>query len=261
MHTKESLMKQLEELNIKKDGTLLVHSSYKSLGEVEGRADTVLDALSEYMKDGLLVLPAHTWDIINKENPVFDVKNTPTNVGILTELFRKRDGVHRSEHPTHSVSALGEGAEEFVADEYKRETPCARDSVYGKLVDRNAQVLLVGVDFKRNTYIHGVEEWIDIPGRVSDNYDQLYSVLHSGEKVSVPSRRHFGLSWSEHFWKVEDMLIEAGSLYKGKLGDATVFVDDAAHTTELLTELLTANPDLFSDNEPLEEEWRTFFQK
>src|SRR5699024_7549757 len=115
MHTKESLMKQLEELNIRKEGTLLVHSSYKSLGEVEGGPDTVLDALSEYMKDGLLVLPTHTWEYINKDNPVFDVKNSPTNVGILTELFRKREGVIRSEHPTHSVAALGKDAEAFVA--------------------------------------------------------------------------------------------------------------------------------------------------
>lgn len=261
MHTKESLMKQLEELKIKKEGTLLVHSSYKSLGEVEGGPDTVLDALSEYMKDGLLVLPTHTWEYINKDNPVFDVKNSPTNVGILTELFRKREGVIRSEHPTHSVAALGKDAEAFVAGEYKHETPCARESVYGKLVDRHAQVLLLGVDFKRNTYIHGVEEWIDIPGRITDTHEQLFSILHTGEKVEVPSRRHYGLSWSEHFWKVEELLMEEGSLYKGKLGDDTVLVDDAAKTTELLTELLQANPDLFSDNEPLEEKWRTFFHK
>ncbi|GAA0359461.1 AAC(3)-VI family aminoglycoside N-acetyltransferase [Alkalibacterium iburiense] len=261
MHTKESLMKQLEELKIKKEGTLLVHSSYKSLGVVEGGPDTVLDALSEYMKDGLLVLPTHTWEYINKDNPVFDVKNSPTNVGILTELFRKREGVIRSEHPTHSVAALGKDAEAFVAGEYKHETPCARESVYGKLVDRHAQVLLLGVDFKRNTYIHGVEEWIDIPERVTDTHEQLFSILHTGEKVEVPSRRHYGLSWSEHFWKVEELLMEEGSLYKGKLGDATVLVDDAAKTTELLTELLQANPDLFSDNEPLEEKWRTFFHK
>ena len=33
--------------------------SMKSIGEVEGRADTVLDALIEYFKDGLLLLPTH----------------------------------------------------------------------------------------------------------------------------------------------------------------------------------------------------------
>ena len=41
MHTKESLMRDLKRLGINPRGTLLVHSSYKSIGDVEGRADTV----------------------------------------------------------------------------------------------------------------------------------------------------------------------------------------------------------------------------
>lgn len=36
MHTIESLMKQLEQLSIDSKGTLLVHSSMKSMGPVEG---------------------------------------------------------------------------------------------------------------------------------------------------------------------------------------------------------------------------------
>lgn len=74
MHTKQSLMDQLESAGIDQHGTVLMHSSMKSIGEVEGGADTVLDALSEYMKDGLLVLPTHTWSSINKDNPKFYVE-------------------------------------------------------------------------------------------------------------------------------------------------------------------------------------------
>lgn len=90
MHTTTSLMKQLQELGIDPRGTILVHSSLKSVGEVEGGANTVLDALSEYMKDGLLVLPTHTWAYINADNPRFFVQDSPSCVGILPELFRKR---------------------------------------------------------------------------------------------------------------------------------------------------------------------------
>lgn len=261
MHTKETLINDLTDLNVDPEGTLLVHSSYKSIGEVAGGPDTVLDSLSEYMKDGLLVLPTHTWEYINKENPVFDVNESPSNVGILTEKFRKRDHVYRSEHPTHSVGALGQDAQSFTEGEYKHETPCARDSVWGKLVDRNAEILLVGVDLTKNTYIHGIEEWLDIPGRVTDTHEDLYSVLHTGEKVHVPSRRHYGLSWSDHFWKVEDILLEEGAMKKGTFGDAVVRVVDAKKTAALLTEMLQANPDLFSDNEPLTDEWRYYFRK
>lgn len=42
MHTKTGLFEQLKALEINPSGTLLVHSSLKSIGEVQGGADTVL---------------------------------------------------------------------------------------------------------------------------------------------------------------------------------------------------------------------------
>jgi len=253
MHTKESLMEQLQTLGIDPAGTLLVHSSLKSMGPIEGGADTVLDAYEEYMKDGLLVLPSHTWSYINASNPKFYVEESPSCIGILPELFRKRPGVIRSWHPTHSVAALGKDAAEFTADDHRFDTPCARGSSWGKLLDRKATILLVGVDLRRNTFIHGVEEWADVPGRLTDGHELLYTVLPDGTEIPVPSRRHCGLSWSEHFWKVDEVLERKGVMRKGRLGDAVVRVCDAAGVAEVITSMLKVNPDLFSDNEPLAE--------
>lgn len=252
MYKKEDLLRQLEDMKIDRNGTLLIHSSMKSIGPVEGGADTVLDVFSEYMKDGLLVLPTHTWSYINAENPKFYVDKSPSCVGILTELFRKRPGVVRSLHPTHSVAALGKDAKEFVAGDEKWDTPCARNSVWGKLLDRKAQIMLLGVDLRRNTFMHGVEEWVDIPGRLTDYHEQLYTVLPDGTEILVPSRRHCGLPWSEHFWKVDNLFLKTGVMYLGKFGDAQVRICDTVKLTELLMDMLKADPDLFSDNEPLD---------
>ncbi|MEW4431260.1 AAC(3) family N-acetyltransferase [Paenibacillus pabuli] len=254
MHTQQSLFDQLHRLGIDGRSTLLVHSSMKSMGEVEGGADTVLDVFTDYMKDGLLVLPTHTWSTINASNPMFHVESSPCCVGILPELFRKRPGVVRSWHPTHSVAAIGQDAVAFTKDDHLYDTPCARGSAWGKLLDRKATILLVGVDLKRNTFIHGVEEWVDIPGRLTDEHEQLYTVLPDGTEISVPSRRHCGLSWSEHFWKVDEVLQRKGAMRQGKLGDAVVRVCDAAMVEEIITAMLRANPDLFSDNLPLAKE-------
>ncbi|KOR76013.1 AAC(3) family N-acetyltransferase [Paenibacillus solani] len=252
MHTTGSLMKQLEQLGIDHNGTLLVHSSMKSMGAVEGGAEAVLDAFTAYMKDGLLVLPTHTWSYINADNPRFYVDQSPSCVGILPELFRKRPGVIRSLHPTHSVAALGEDAAAFTDDDHHFDTPCARGSAWEKLLDRKATILLVGVDLRRNTFIHGVEEWVDISGRLTDDHQMLYTVLPDGTEISVPSRRHCGLSWSEHFWKVDEVLESRGAMRKGMLGDAEVRVCDAAKVAEVITDMLQDNPDLFSDNNPLD---------
>jgi aminoglycoside 3-N-acetyltransferase len=253
MHTKSSLLEQLHHLGIDREGTLLMHSSMKSIGAVEGGADTVLDALSEYMKEGLLVLPTHTWSYINTENPKFYVEDSPSCVGILPEIFRKRAGVVRSWHPTHSVAALGKDAAEFTAGDERFDTPCARGSAWGKLLDRQATIILVGCDLRRNTFIHGIEEWCDIPGRLSDGHQPLVTVLADGTEISVPSRRHCGQRWSEHFWKVDHVLEESGAMKKASWGDAEVRVCDTVRLTEVLSSMLHDNPDLFSDNEPLPE--------
>lgn len=260
MYTYQDLVRDLENLRIDAKGTILVHSSMKSIGPVEGGADTVLNALMDYMKDGLLLLPTHTWAEINTRNPYFYVDKTPSHVGILTELFRKRPGVVRSWHPTHSVAAYGKEAAEFVAGEEKFDTPCARDSVYGKLLDRKGVILLIGVDHRRNTFIHGVEEWVDIPGRLTDHHKQLYTVLPNGTILSTPQRRHVG-AVSEHYWKVDELLEEYGAVYKGKLGDATVRVCDTVKLTKILTVLLQIDPDLFSDNNPIRPETLKSFRE
>lgn len=251
MHTYESLFAQLEAMGIDRKGTLLVHSSMKSIGEVDGGADTVLDVLSDYMKDGLLVLPTHTWSTVKAEAPRFYVESSKTCVGILTEMFRNRPGVIRSWHPTHSVAALGRDAEEFVAGEELHDTPCARESVYGKLLDRKGTIMLIGVDLRRNTFMHGVEEWADIPGRLTDSHEQLITILPDGREIVVPSRRHCGKSWSQHYWKVDDVFLQRGVMFLGQFGDAETRICDTVKLTDLLMDMLRVEPEMLSDNEEL----------
>ena len=78
MYTKNSLLQDIEKMGINPQGTLLIHSSMKSIGLVEESADTVLDAWSEYMRDGLLIFPTHTWKQIGKETMTFDSRSLPS---------------------------------------------------------------------------------------------------------------------------------------------------------------------------------------
>ena len=115
MYTARQLVSQLRKMNIPRDGTLLVHSSFKSMGEIKGGAQTVIDALCEYMADGLLVMPTHSWDTVNPENPVFDPVSTPSCTGVLGRLLLEREGAVRTVHPTHSLAVWGRDAAEFAA--------------------------------------------------------------------------------------------------------------------------------------------------
>ena len=111
MYTKEELKQQLRNVGLTGKETILIHSSMKAIGEVEGGADIVLDAWMEYFAEGLLLLPTHTWANVNAQHPVYDYRNTPSCVGLLTNLFRQREGVVRSLHPTHSLAGYGKNAD------------------------------------------------------------------------------------------------------------------------------------------------------
>ena len=250
MYTKEQLMAHMAEMGINPRGTLLVHSSMKSIGQVEGGADTVLDALSEYMKEGLLIFPTHTWRQINLDNPVFNAATEPTCVGLLTNMFMKRPGVFRSLHPTHSVAALGAEAEEYVKGEEKATTPCPRNGCWGRLYDRKAQILMLGVKLNRYTYLHSVEEWADVPDRLTEKPHMLYTVLPDGKTVPAPQHRHSGAK-SEYFVKMDEVFLESGAMTIGRFGDAECRLCDAVRTADVTLKLLEEDMNLFGTPDPV----------
>lgn len=263
LHTKESLITDLKNSGINPRGTLLVHSSAKKVGECENRGDTIIDAFIEYMQDGLLVFPTHTWDAVTKDgfdengvpvgkNNVYDPVNMPSCVGVLTNLFLKRDGVIRSLHPTHSVAAIGKDAVDFTSGEELTRSPCSRSGCYGKLYDRKAQVLFLGCDLSKNTFLHGVEEWNDIPNRLTDKPQEIYIQLDN-KRIFCPQRRHHfdGGDVSENYIKAENVFIEKGAAVYCKIGSAHSVLCDAVKMADIISERLKEKPDLFADNTPL----------
>ena len=157
MHNESTLISDIKNAGIDPNGTLLIHSSMKSVGTVEGGADTVLNAFIHFMKDGLLLFPTHSWDENSLKDGIYDPKTEPSNVGILPNLFMKKEGAVRSLHPTHSVTAIGKRAVDYTHRDDEVVTPCPWKGCFGGLYDEDAQILFLGVSLKRNTFIHSLE--------------------------------------------------------------------------------------------------------
>ncbi|NLJ74306.1 MAG: AAC(3) family N-acetyltransferase [Firmicutes bacterium] len=257
MYTKQDLLEHIEAIGVEPEDTLLIHSSMKAIGEVENGADTVLDAFIEYLADGLLIFPTHTWRQMNNEYNVFDVVNEPSCVGILTNLFMKRPGVIRSWHPTHSVAALGRDAAQYTAGEERFDTPCPREGCWGKLYDRDAKILFLGASTTRNTIIHGVEEWANIPNRLTEGHQYFKILTPDGRLIDRPMKRHSSPvpDISQHYGKLEEPLLHIGAAKKGKIGDAVSVLIEVVPMVDLTMEFLRRDPDLFIDNEPIPKEW------
>jgi aminoglycoside 3-N-acetyltransferase len=258
MHTKQSIIRDLQGFGIETSDTLLIHSSMKAIGEVEGGADTVLDAFIEYMKEGLLIFPTHTWAQMNEEYRVFHVATEPSCIGVLTNLFLKRPGVIRSYHPTHSVAAHGKDAAEYSSGEEFSDTPCPRTGCWGKLYDRKAKILFLGCSPKKNTYLHGVEEWNQIENRLTDFYRPYQIMTPQGNLIDRPMRGHHNPigDISQNYDKMMAPFLHHGIAKEGYIGDAKCYLCDAVGMAELTSSYLQRDPDLFLTGDPVPEEWK-----
>jgi aminoglycoside 3-N-acetyltransferase len=99
---------ELLSVGVRQGGVLLVHSSLSAMGHVIGGAETVIQGLLEALgPEGTLLMPALSYEIVTPERSTFDVRRTPSNVGIIPEYFRTRPGTRRSVHPTHSACGVG----------------------------------------------------------------------------------------------------------------------------------------------------------
>ena len=157
---------------IKPGDDILIHSSFKSLGYVEGGIKTLIDALVSYLGDrGTLLFPALSYASVNdpKSNFTFDILNTPVCVGAIPEFFRRYDGVVRSMHPTHSVSALGYRQKEYTERHYLDNEPVGENSPFRILSHFGGKVLMLGCGTRCNTSMHGVEEMARVPYVLSDD--------------------------------------------------------------------------------------------
>ena len=150
--TKSDLMRGFRDLGLQGGDIVFVHSALSTLGYVEGGADALIDALLETVgPEGTVVMPTFG------TSGVFDRDRSPTGLGTVPEVFRRREGVFRSLHPTASVAARGAKAEEIVRDHIRAETAHGEDTPYKRIADSGGYVMLIGVDQDRSTMLHSVE--------------------------------------------------------------------------------------------------------
>ncbi len=241
MITSENVRQLLDGLNIKHTDKVTIHCSLKSIGEIENGADGLIDAFCDYLTDGILIIPTHTWDEVTRQNPFYDVKKSVPCIGTLAKVaaFRK-DGV-RSLHPTHSVAAFGKNAADFVKGEELCGSPAPVTSCLSRLYEENGKILLVGVGHNRNTYLHAVDERLNIPNRLNPESFTISIKDYNGKILqSPPFRTHFskGLPCcSEYYPNYKKVLEYSGAVTYSKLGNATVYCCDARKTTDTVAEL------------------------
>lgn len=157
MLTHNDLLAGFRQTSVKPGDTIIVHTSYKSLGGVEGGADTVIDVMRELVGEGGTVLfPAFNFQSWT-ETHYFDVLETPSKMGMITELARLRADAKRTPHPIYSFSVWGARADEFAAaEDAEAYGPRSAFAVFHK---SNGTIVSIGLDFNNTFSMHHYIEY------------------------------------------------------------------------------------------------------
>ena len=238
MITKQDIHELLKNAGIRHDDKVTIHASLRSVGKIENGADGLIDAFGEYLCNGLFIVPTHTWNKVWRESPYYYVRTTVPDIGTLAEVaaFRK-DGV-RSLHPTHSVAVFGNGAAEFIRGEENCASPAPIGSCISRLYEENGKVLLIGVGHERNTYLHSVDERLNIPDRLNSDPFEITIVDHDGNTLkSPPFHTHYTAAAntcvSEYYPNYKEAFDYAGAVTYSKLGNALIYICDCRKMTDI----------------------------
>ncbi len=242
MITKQDIFHFLATQGVQHNDVLTIHASLRAAGPIENGADGLIDALKEYLCDGLLLIPTHTWAVVTRENPVFDVRSTVPNIGTLARVAAFRPDAVRSLHPTHSLAVFGKNARAYVEGEEKSATPAPMGGCLSRLYELNGKILLLGVGHERNTYLHAVDERIDLPNRLHQKGFTVTITDWEGRTFQSPEfHPHYvegiPVGCSEYYPNYKRALEKCGAVTYGTLGQALVYCCDARRMTDAVIHL------------------------
>ena len=195
--TTAEIINQLKKVGLHAEDVVMVHSALSKMGYVEQGATSVIDAFQEVVgNEGTLMMPAFpaigfNHDYLNT-HPVFDINQTPSKMGVITETFRKQKNVHRSLHPTDSVIAFGKQALYLTKDHFGQLTPYNAQSPFYRLCELKGKIVLIGVDFNSLTNLHTLEDAVEnfkYPVYHEQEFD-CSLINGSGTKVTMRSKVH-----------------------------------------------------------------------
>lgn len=122
---------------------------------------TLADLIEWVSPRGTLVLPTYPFHSTHRayleSNPAFDVRRTPSSIGLLPEMFRRTKGTVRSLDPDFCVSALGPDAAAIVGTSPATDDPFGADSAYQRMLDRGCTLVGLGVSLNTSSFIHVID--------------------------------------------------------------------------------------------------------
>jgi aminoglycoside 3-N-acetyltransferase len=169
-----------------------------------------------------------------EKNPRFDLRRTPSQMGLATEIFRRTKGVRQSRHPIYRVSALGPLAEALTAGHEAAESDCGHGSPFNFMTLSDTLILGIGKPFEVLTHIHHVEDLMgeDFPVPMSVSAHLAMTLIDGSEEIPFTLRRR-GFTWKRNMWKLREIM-GPDQLREWRFHNVPLFATRARDVTEAL---------------------------
>lgn len=169
-----------------------------------------------------------------RQHPLFDVRRTPSQMGIVTELFRRSKGTCQSLHPTHRVAAVGPLAAELTRGHESAGTAFGRGTPFEFMARHDTCVLGIGKPFEVLSQVHHVEDLLGEAFPVPCRIESVPVVLRDAQKLEHPYElRWRRFEWDRNMWKLRDIM-EAGALREWEFHHVPLFAARAGVVTDAL---------------------------
>lgn len=240
------LTTDLEALGLCPGDIVLMHSSFRSLGTVEGGIGALIDALLHVLTPrGTLVVPTLSYAWVTQDNLVFDVRKTRSCVGAVPEFVRQMPTARRSLSPTHSAAALGRFAREMTQGQLQDETPVGAHSPFRRIAQMGGKLLFLGCGPGPNTSVHGVEELVEAPYLFLPGTFPFTVIDEEGKCHDIRCRRHSfregNIVYEQRYERVLDLL-DLKDKQSGRVNQAECLLLDARAVWEKAEAAIRKDP-------------------
>ena len=241
------LKARLNSSGLAEGDTVLVHSNFKPDSGFKGAPLDLVNALAATVGETgnllMVSLPFRgaAYDYLAQGKP-FNVKKTLSMMGLVTEMFRRREGTLRSLHPTHPVLAYGKDARWLIADHEHCRYPCGRGSPFEKFHQLKGKLLFFDVPFHSITFFHYVEDLLKerLPFPVYN--ERLFSVpvVDAGGEKRVVQTYAFNSEVRRMAARLEAEMQRRGQIRQGRVGNSRFRLVLAADVVACFTAMVEA---------------------
>jgi aminoglycoside 3-N-acetyltransferase len=188
----------LRECGVRDADAVFMQAAMSSFGGFVDGPATVLEGVRAVVGDrGLVAMPSYslTGPAIEHlaTDPLFDIVETPSRMGAISEAFRRAPGTLRSMHPTHSTCASGPDADVIVAGHELADTPFGDGTPFPRILARDAMQLFFGCGTGAITMYHSFECTREPPFPLDVFADRVFAARcreEEGDEIRVRTLVH-----------------------------------------------------------------------